>query len=345
CLLITAYWYPKREHATKIAIWFAWASIGSALGGIIAYGIQKNLAIGGYKGWAWLMFIEGAATVLWSLLSFFVTPDVPEKVKFLTEEEKTFVINRLKEDKTHSSLEYNKVQTREALLDYKTWMLAFIYFCWSAVTAALAFFGPTIIRGLGFSALDSQLLAAPFAAFSYILQLSISYLSDRANNRSRYLLLSGLIAIAGLLAVILIVPDKSSRTLWTLYSCYFFSTFVPGSLTMVLGWTTSNIVGHTKRTIAVTIVSLASAVGGFAGSFVYVPADAPRYIGGHSVNIGLLVLGMLCTLALVFLLNRENNRRDALGGAHGEEIGLNNPPIGHDDMNETDYNLSFRYQL
>ncbi|KAJ3409405.1 hypothetical protein HDV05_004463, partial [Chytridiales sp. JEL 0842] len=37
-LLITGYWYPKKDHSTKIAIWYSMGSIGSAFGGVMAFG-------------------------------------------------------------------------------------------------------------------------------------------------------------------------------------------------------------------------------------------------------------------------------------------------------------------
>jgi MFS family permease len=353
CLLITATWYPKSEHATKIAIWFAFSSIGSALGGIVSYLIQSHISGGGYKGWAYLMFIEGGITVLWSLLSFFVTPDVPEKATFLTEQERLIVIARLKADKTQSSLAFNKEQMMEAFFDYKTWLYAIIYFCWMGINSGISFFGPTIINGLGFSYLDSQLLAAPFAVANYIIQMGISKLSDKHNNRSYYLLGSGVISIVGFACVILI--PNSSSTLWALYSSLFLTCLIPGSLTLILGWATSNIVGHTKRTVSVTVISLAAAIGGFAGSFVYMKSDEPRYVKGHLVNALIVVVGMGAILALTYLLKKENARRDEITEAEKTEEGEDGsakPNIAKaedlkDAFNEnfTDKDPSYRYSF
>ncbi|KAJ3413254.1 hypothetical protein HDV05_008240 [Chytridiales sp. JEL 0842] len=312
CLLITASWYPKSQHATKIAIWFAFSSIGTALGGIISYGIQGNISGGGYKGWSYLMWIEGGVTVAWSILSFFVTPDVPERASFLTDEERIVLVARLKADKTQSSLEFNRDQMWAALFDYKTWLIALIYFCWQGVNSAFSFFGPIIIKGLGFTDLDAQLLSAPFAVANFLLQMFISKYSDKYSNRSYFLLGSALISIIGFLCVMFIIPNGTPTILWTLYSSLFLTSFIPGSLTLILGWATSNIVGHTKRTISVTVISLAAAVGGFAGSFVYVKADEPRYVKGHAINASTMLVGMGTVVSLIMLLRWENAKRDRM---------------------------------
>ncbi|KAI8804303.1 major facilitator superfamily domain-containing protein [Cladochytrium replicatum] len=346
-LLITATWYPKSEHAFKTAIWFSASSIGSALGGIISYGIQTSLTSGPFHSWSYLMFIEGGFTIAWSILSFVITPDVPERAKFLSASEKIIVVNRLKADRSQTSLGFNRQQFVEALQDYKTWMMALIYFCWQTVNASFSTFGPSIIKGLGFSALNAQLLSSPFAIVNFILQLVISRLSDRYSNRSFFLFGSGVLAIVGYLCIIFYAPNSVTER-WTLYGLFVFTSFNPGSLTLILAWTTNLIVGHTKRTVSVTIIVLASAFGGLAGSFVYQASDAPRYITGHTANMIMIVVALITILGLGSLVHRENKKRDAAAAASGEvtKIVLAKDLVdGAFNEHFTDKDPAFRYSL
>ncbi|KAJ3196908.1 hypothetical protein HK101_007273 [Irineochytrium annulatum] len=316
-LLITSLWYPRKDHAFKVAIWFGFSSIGSALGGIISYLIQKNLTSGPLHPWGYLMLIEGGATVLWSILAFFICPDLPERATFLTEEERLVVLNRLRADRSQSKTAIVQSQVWDAVRDYKVWILFVIYFCFQAVNVAFSTFTGPIIAALGFTNLNAQLMSAPFGLFNLALQLGLSYLSDRINDRSLFLIGGGLFAVVGYLCVIFI--HLTSSTKGVLYGLLFFTSFNPGTLTLILAWATSIIVGTTKRTTAVTIIVWASAAGGFAGSYIYQDGDVGYHIG-HSCNMILIIVGILSCVALRFLLARENKRRDVATGGSGEVV-------------------------
>jgi hypothetical protein len=94
------------------------------------------------------MIIEGVFTIAWALVSYIICPNVPEKARFLTENERTFILNRQRLDKTQTSLTFDRRQAIEAIFDYKTWFLFCIYFIWQAVNIAFSTFNPSIIAGL-----------------------------------------------------------------------------------------------------------------------------------------------------------------------------------------------------
>ena len=80
--------------------------------------------IGGRPGWAWIFILEGLITVVAGAASFFIIQDFPDNAKFLTEEERTFVIRRLQADDQHSAagedLRWHYIW--RSLLDWKTWV-------------------------------------------------------------------------------------------------------------------------------------------------------------------------------------------------------------------------------
>jgi hypothetical protein len=80
--------------------------------------------IGGKPAWAWIFIIEGLATVLAGAASFWIIQDFPDTAKFLTEEERTFVIRRLQSDDQFSAageqLKWKYIY--KSLVDWKTWL-------------------------------------------------------------------------------------------------------------------------------------------------------------------------------------------------------------------------------
>lgn len=62
-----------------VAIYYACATLSGAFGGLIAYGIQLNLASeGGRKPWSWLFLIEGVLAVGIGLIIILALPRFPD---------------------------------------------------------------------------------------------------------------------------------------------------------------------------------------------------------------------------------------------------------------------------
>jgi MFS family permease len=75
----------------------AFCNLAGAFGGAIAYGIGHVNGAGGLQGFRWLFIIEGIITVVSVIPIFLVLPDYPARAKFLSESEKRFAEDRLKE--------------------------------------------------------------------------------------------------------------------------------------------------------------------------------------------------------------------------------------------------------
>ena len=80
--------------------------------------------VGGKPGWAWIFILEGLATIVAGLLSFWIIQDFPDNAKFLNDTERTAVIRRLQSDDQHSAagekLEVKNIL--QSLSDWKTYL-------------------------------------------------------------------------------------------------------------------------------------------------------------------------------------------------------------------------------
>jgi MFS family permease len=135
-------WYCRHEIQLRQALFFSAASIAGAFSGLLAFAIAKMDGIGGLEGWRWIFIIEGIVTVFVAIFAFWALYDYPGTAGFLTEEERAFVVHRLKyqsQKKNKSGVaetHYVRVPEAEefkgeyiwaAFKDWQIWVNIFVY--------------------------------------------------------------------------------------------------------------------------------------------------------------------------------------------------------------------------
>jgi sugar phosphate permease len=88
--------------------------------------------VAGQEGWRWIFILEGIATVLVAFIAFFTIYDFPESAKFLSEEERAFVLYRLKHQSQKSdeltgahveqSEKLSRKDVKAAFIDWQVWV-------------------------------------------------------------------------------------------------------------------------------------------------------------------------------------------------------------------------------
>lgn len=77
----------------------------------------------GYSAWRWIFLLEGSATCVLAVAAFFIIPDWPQDAKFLNEEEKRILMQRLAEDAGDARMDkLDKKAIRRAFLDIKIYL-------------------------------------------------------------------------------------------------------------------------------------------------------------------------------------------------------------------------------
>ncbi|KAF2014647.1 MFS general substrate transporter [Aaosphaeria arxii CBS 175.79] len=330
-------WYCRHEAQFRQALFFSAASVAGAFSGLLAFGIAKMDGIAGLEGWRYIFILEGILTVVVAVIAFFTLYDFPETAGFLTEEERAFVVFRLK---YQGSQEHNGVRVAQddtfqwkyvkaAFLDWQIWtniwvywgMLIDLHFYVTNLTLAgivcplygISLFLPTIINGLGYTSSQAQLLTVPIYVTASILAIAVAWWSDRVGKRYPFILVCLCIMLVGFVMAI------STGTPGVIYAgvfiaaCALYPAF-PGNIT----WLSNNLAGSTKRATGQAIqIAVGNLAGAMASNF-YRAADKPRYTLGHGLEIGFIVAGIIALLFLVFNYKRINRKRERqlAEGAH-----------------------------
>ncbi len=144
-ILYLTNFYPRAKMTTRIATFFAFALISGAFSGILAYGIIRMDGVGGRAGWRWIFILEGAFTVAWGLMSYFLMPRDAMAVKFLSPAEREYVANQVAES-GGEKFEWREV--RKAFVAPHVWILSVAFF-----------FSGTLLYGLGLCVFPVLLLS------------------------------------------------------------------------------------------------------------------------------------------------------------------------------------------
>lgn len=137
-------------------------------------------------------------TVAVGLAAILILPSDVEKAPFFTDDERKLAVARLLADRPMAvdangdtvilAEPFTWWRVTEAVLSIKTWLSAIAYF---AILSALYSFGlflPSIVQGLGYTAIQAQLYSVPPYAVAAFLTVVAAYVSDKYKIRGPIML-------------------------------------------------------------------------------------------------------------------------------------------------------------
>ncbi|KAG0356950.1 major facilitator superfamily domain-containing protein [Gamsiella multidivaricata] len=300
-IYLTTY-YKREEMALRLSIFWSTLSVANSCAGVLSYFILHMRGIAGLAGWRWLFLIEGVATAFVGLLSFFILPEGPTGTKgflrfsgYLTERQELIAITRLIRDDPSkadpSKSVVPKADIVRALLSPRIWPNVLIGFFGLLPSAPITVFTPIILKMLGFDALKTNLMTIPGYILGLIIMSTVSYSSDRFNERAFHGAAATLY-YAACVASLALLPINANK-----YSLYICLIFTMGGQTcwhpVNAAWIASNTAPVGKRTIALAMYIISVNITAIAGSNVFRSKDAPRFFTGMWILFGSLIITIL----------------------------------------------------
>lgn len=151
-------------------------SVTDIIFSLLAYSLLHLRGAAGWAGWRWLFLVEGCITFLVDLSSFFMMPASAAQTKtwfrpqgWFTDREVAIVVNRvLRDDPSKGDMHNRQALTAgniwEALKDYDMWPLYVIGFIAFIPQSPPKTYMTPILRSLGFSTFNTNLLTIPAAS-------------------------------------------------------------------------------------------------------------------------------------------------------------------------------------
>ncbi|CAN6671502.1 high-affinity nicotinic acid transporter [Trichomonascus vanleenenianus] len=319
-------WYKRSEFGLRAAIFFSAAALSGSFGGLLAAAISNMDGIGGRPGWAWIFILEGLATVVIAVLSYWMVQDFPDNATFLSKDDHARVIRRLHADQQASAHheEFKSAYVWEALKDWKTWNTMIVYMGSNGPLYGLSLFLPTIVKDLGYHATRAQLLTVPPYAVACAFTIFVGFIADKTMQRGLINIGLALIAMVGY-AMLISGVSPSVRYAGTFLGAMGIYPSIPNTIT----WSTNNTEGVYKRGITLGLVMAWINIQGVVFSNVYLARDAPLYRIGNGIALAYLTIFMLGGSIVQHIYCRVQNKRKAAGkldhilvGKTSEEIAL-----------------------
>ncbi|KXL44240.1 hypothetical protein M433DRAFT_155148 [Acidomyces richmondensis BFW] len=348
CAYLMSMYYKRHEFQKRFSLFWCAGLIAGAFSGLLAYALVHMEGLSGFAGWRWVLIIEGILSIAATLPAYFFLADWPEQAKFLSKEEKEYLVHRNTAD-IGGRAQMNRLDRaawRRILLDWKIWCGSLIYIGITVTGYSTALFVPTIVSSLGYSGVESQVHSIPIWIVAAIVTFGTSILTDRLRHRYGFIMFGVLFAAIGYIILLdqgpLAKPHQPQLGLnvKVRYMAVFFVTtgcYIVQPVTIV--WLANNLAGHYKRAIGLAIQVAFGNIGGIIASNVFVRTEAPRYFVGYGVGLAMLLFcGIMSTVFAVGLM-LENRARDRGERSHRlslDESERNN--MGDDDP-------TFRFSL
>ena len=273
-----------------------------------AFALAKMRGIAGLGGWRWIFIIvnlsasildtaanmpfkEGLMTVVISIASYFFIYNYPATANFLTPKERETVIAGLKKDGDASrDEEFSWAGVRQALKDPKIYLYGLCFHTMSLPVYTLSLFLPTIIKDMGFTTAQAQLLSTPPYVFAFVTTMSVAVIVERIKFRAPFIIGSSLLAIAG---YVMLITSTRSGVLYA--GTVLAAGGIYSAIALVLSWPANNVSGQTKRATATAMQISIGNLGAVIGTQLYRPAWGPRFFIGHGVVRPLAIFSFIQT--------------------------------------------------
>lgn len=296
--------FQTKHHAKAIAGFMIAIPAANAIGSPLSTFLLQ-LDWHGLAGWQWMFILEAIPAIILGIVCYFYLTDRIEDAKWLTEEEKTWLLDVTTKEAMEKQ-KLKKLTFMEVLRDRDVLILALGYFFWMFGYYGINMFLPTISKGLtqatGLSLQNMGWLLGAMYLCAMVVMYLVGKSSDKTNER-RYHVACCLTVSA--IAMIISVNIAEASTvgafvMLTISLCGAFGAYSP-FWAIPPSFLTGAAAGG-----AIALINSIGNLGGFFGP--YFVGFVNDLTGSH--NLGMIILGisMIVSACIVVLLVKQSGK-------------------------------------
>ncbi|KAI1467134.1 MFS general substrate transporter [Daldinia caldariorum] len=319
-VLWLTYFYKSRELPLRLA-WF-WTALSTVniVGSLLAAGILQMRGINGWSGWRWLFLIEGLITLVIGIFSWGLMPPGPTQTRhwvrgkdgWFTDHEEHILVNRLLRDDPSKGDMNNRQAVGPSLLfkavkDWEMWPLYIIGLTTYIPPAPPTNYLSYILRQLGFSVFQANLLAIPSQFLFAVNLLIVTWISRRVNERSIISSSSNIWIFPWILALVLLPASASP---WVRYALLTGLLSYPYCHAILVSWNAKNSNTVRTRAVSAALYNMFVQSGNIIASNIYRDDDQPLYRRGNRILLGITVFNIVLFYVVKVFYVWRNKVRD-----------------------------------
>lgn len=184
-ILFLTFWLPAHRRGKAMAFFMSASAMSLMIGSPMAAVIMDNFNnVLNLHGWQWLFLIEGFPSVVVGIAAIFILTDKPVNAKWLSPIEREHVAVELAAEEIALGDREHKFWS--SLRQPSSWVLILTFFCIVAGNATLTFYGPSLVKAVGFTDITTLgWIMSGIYACGWLGMIGNGWLSDR-NRESRW---------------------------------------------------------------------------------------------------------------------------------------------------------------
>ncbi|OMH82030.1 putative transporter [Zancudomyces culisetae] len=297
------YWYTRDEVGARMSLFFGALPISVLIGSPLAAGLAS--VKGTLEPYQMIFIVEGAVTFMIAVLSFFILQDYPETCKFLSYDQRKLLVKRLRADQglaTKSKLTLKS--TIRAIFDWKVLLFCAANFGCITGINTVSIFGPTLMKGLGYSSVRATYLATLPGALGVVGIIITLFIPKRIPLTTQFFVFQTISVV-----FYTILTFSKNGTL-RLISFALSGLGIYPSFPIFLSWVSVNQGGIGKRLMVSAAIFTIGNVTGAVIPVMFTATYAPHYYLGNAATIGLLGLSILLTAVMVVHYAKVNKQKE-----------------------------------
>ncbi|WFD34841.1 hypothetical protein MCUN1_001685 [Malassezia cuniculi] len=322
-ILYLSFFYTSAELNVRMSWFYTVLGVSQIVSSLLATGFLRLQGLHGVAGWSYLFAFDGLISGVIGIFAFFLLPSsatqtaglLRGKKGWFTDREESILVNRiLRDDPSKGDMNNRTGVSLSGILaclkEFDLWPVYIIAFF-----SMIAYQPPTtflsyILRLMGKSTFESNMLAIPSQALFAINTVWYAWLSTRLREKSLMTSLSCIWVLVCLIAIVVLPKEFTSHLNWSRYAILTLITGYPFPLAFLVGWVSQNSFSVRNRTVSLCLLNMSVQVGSIMATRFYTDGEKPFYQNGNIALIAVSAFSiLLCILAKLYYIHRNNQKK------------------------------------
>ncbi len=194
-VLYISYWFPQEYRGRLTALFMTAIPLSALIGAPLSGFLLETASFWSIASWKWMFIIEGVPAIILGVVVLVYLTDRPSEAKWLTPEEKDWLVSKLSVEKTGGHLSSFK----DAFKSLNVMLMGVIHLGFAVGSYGIAIWLPQILKGHGLSSFHIGLMSMIPYGVAIVGMIAWGALSDKSPNRSLHVAASCLLGAIGLL--------------------------------------------------------------------------------------------------------------------------------------------------